>query len=247
MKIGLYMNVFREHNLIIPSIKQWLPFKFHRFIVAASEKPWFGTLEKDDSADLARSLKVEVIEKDWRLEHEQRNEIMDILQKDGCDWIIHWFPDQFLTRADRVKMFEFLYYSPKDAEVFSIDGYTYWRNFTAVIEPPPRIKVITSPRMRFDGTFHIANYDSGPILSNITLYHLQWSKTKADIINKITSYGHASEIDPKWVDNVWGNKEEVHNLHPISPGVFSNLFEHPLPQEIIELLDPKWVQEVLNG
>lgn len=247
MKIGLYMCAFREPHLIQPSIRQWLPFKLHRFIVAASERPWFGDLEKDNTADLARETGVEVIEKHWKTEADQRNEIMDILEKDGCEYVIHWFPDQFLIRADRVKVFEFLFTKPTDSKVYSLDGYTYWKDFIHAIEPQPKIKAITTPDLRFDFSYHIQDHDSGPTL-DVTLYHLQWAKTKKDIKNKLESYGHAPEIEPTWYKRYFEDKvEDPHDFHPISAGAFSNTFEHELPKEIKSLLDPEWVKEVANG
>lgn len=244
VNIGLYMCAFREPHLIQPSIRQWLPFKFHRFIVAASEKPWYGGMEKDNTADLARETGVEVIEKYWKTEAAQRNECMELLK--DCDWIIHWFPDHFLTREDRVKMFEFLYTNPTE-KIYSLDGYTYWKNFHSIIEPRPKVKAVTTSDIRFDWAFHAIGegytYPTLPMM----LHHLQWSKTANDIHAKISSYHHAHEIDPNWFENVWKKDGQPHDFHPISPTAFTTTVEHALPQEIIDLLNPQWVQEVENG
>jgi hypothetical protein len=61
-------------------------------------------------------------------------------------------------------------------------------------------------------------------------HHMSYARTDAQILRKITTFGHAKDVVPGWYDNVWLKWDRDHslrNLNPCWPGAYQRIVEQP--------------------
>jgi len=220
MKIAVSTIAYNEERFIQPCIKQWKPFGFHHQVLI-SNKPWNGKgAKKDNTEKIARNLGVEVITGDWSSEHEQRNEALRRLK--DYDWVIIADVDEFYTTEaiNHLRSYMKEYLTDKlnrtNQQIHCLTGnlITYWKSLDYVFSPDTHHKppIVVNPKTvefwikravkdlgKPDGVCEsIRNLD-------INCHHLSWVKSDKEVLNKIKSYSHSSEIKKNWYKDKWLN------------------------------------------
>jgi glycosyltransferase involved in cell wall biosynthesis len=232
MRVALMTVCYNEERLIKPFLSH-IPDWVSKKLVLVSNTPWHGIKEKaDKTADIARSMGADVIVANWDNEESQRNSGLDMLQ--DYDWVLVFDPDEYLSDLDWHNLKGYL--EPSRADAIVVEGqYTYWKN--GWVATPPKdyqMLIAVRPSTRFvDKRIINTGYSVAPIW----LHHMSWAKTDAEVLSKITHYGHAKDFDTdKWYKEVWLKwKPGMKNVHPTTPETLHNFVKAELPKELEEL------------
>ena len=68
-------------------------------------------------------------------------------------------------------------------------------------------------------------------LATAAFHHMSYARTDAQILRKITTFGHAKDVVPGWFENVWRKWDEdrsLQNLNPCWPGAYHRVIEQPV-------------------
>lgn len=227
MKLGVSITAFREKN-IVPIIKQYEGIA-DKIMVGVSKSPWNGSYRGDLTAERAvNETGACVIQKSWRKEADQRNELMEYMR--DMDYIIvshcdTWFSFDDLKRLKSMELTGLHY----DCNV-----YTYWKDYNTVISPALSLPtILVRSDARFTHILNIENQEAVPRKLPITCHHVSWVKTDDEILKKIQSYSHAEEIQKDWFDRVWVNwSRNMEDFAPTIPQDFKRVERYMLPNEI---------------
>lgn len=90
-------------------------------------------------------------------------------------------------------------------------------------------------RLVFSSRF--ANFDRFPHISEIIMHHLSWCRTNEEVMVKIGSYSHASEIRENWYRDVWCAKDDnPQEFGPTNAWDYKLTQFYALPKELKDLL-----------
>lgn len=225
MRLAIETLAYQEPRLI-PKFIQHYQDKVQEILALISTKPWQGKINGvDNTANIARSLGVSVIEYPWPDEHSQRNAGLDYLS--DYDWIIVLDPDEFISNTD----WEALVYSLEKAEAPAYvvqHQRVFWKNKEVFPHSDYQQIIAVKPEVRFVES-RVVNCVYGEV--PVDLLHFSWARTDDEVKSKIEHYSHAKELIPDWYEKVWlANKKT--NLHPKTPETLQALIEAELPPEI---------------
>lgn len=228
MRFATASLCYQEERLIGPHLRH-IPDWVETKLVLISKTPWQGEPElPDKTEEIAKSLDADVMVYDWKTEEEQRNAAQEYLF--DVDWILVLDPDEYMVKSDWERLRTFLETAEGDAYVCR-EQVTYYKD--GKIEPAEDYKQIVAvrPTVRFvDKRVVDCSWGYAPI----TLHHLSWRRTDAEILKKISHYSHAHELLPNWYQEVWlADKRE--NVHPLTPESLKRVVPADLPSELKEL------------
>jgi hypothetical protein len=229
MRLACVTMAFKEERFM-PKFIQAMQNRVDEILVLNTEHPWFGAgSEPDNTANIARSLGVSVIQYDWQTEHEQRNAGQEYLA--DYDWIITLDPDEFIVDEDWAKLVKFLECATVDAFVCQMQN-TYWKKGFVIDPPEDYTQIIaTRPCVRY---FDKRCVDRPFGLAPVNLHHFSWARTDEECLKKISTYGHAHELDPNWYKDVWSS-DKTEDLHPLTPESLKRAIRVELPEELERL------------
>ena len=251
MKLGIQILAFREANRIVPAIEQYYDIA-DRIVVAVSLKPWHSNLEPDNTASLAKGTQAAVYTGEWETETDQRNFTLERME--DMDFILIAPPDRFYTKED-LALIRLFVDNQAEKGVYGLYSLNYWKNFNTVIWPTYDLPAALFSRKTDDGNYAHFRYanelDSGHThrgyLPGVMSHHISWIKTDKEMLEKIQSYTHAGEVLDGWYENCWLSwTPDMTSFGITKRGDFRYTVNYPLPQEIIDKLDPEWVKEI-NG
>lgn len=227
MKIGVSVAAFNEKHAV-NIVKHFEPY-VDRVVVSVSAKPWYGEAKSDNTAErIIANTGAVVMRRNWSLEHEQRNDTMDLLR--DMDYVIVSHCDTWFTAQDLVKLKGM---SLTDLH-YATETRTYWKDFDTVIYPYPLLPtIIIRSDAEFTYSINIKDQVVEPEILPITCHHVSWVKTDGEVLEKIQSYTHAGEIQPTWFEEVWKNwRPDMTNFAPTTPHDFQETRHYSLPQEL---------------
>lgn len=232
MRCGLVTICYNEERFIKPFLEH-IPKWVDEVTVLVSTKPWNGEHKKqDDTANIARGMGVNVVEKHWTSETDQRN-TGQLLHQDK-DWVIILDPDEFLDDENWGNLKKYLEASKADAAI--VEGQrTYWKN--GWMADPPRdypMLIAARPSVKFvDKRVIGASYEVAPVW----LDHLSWARTNDEVWSKISHYAHATDFNiEEWYKNVWLKWQPGdEDVHPVTPSTLHRFMKAELPPELERL------------
>lgn len=238
MKLGVNITAFREKW--IAQIIEQFDGVADRIVVTVPDHPWHGDYENDDTPIRAKQARVKdselmIIESlEWDSEAEQRNDAQEQLR--GMDYVVVSHGDTFFTRRD-LKMAK-MFLEQKDSQNLACKTYTYWKNFDTVINPDILLPTIfVKGDSVFTHAINVQGMSTTPEVLDLECHHVSWVKTDEEVLAKIKSYGHATEVMPDWYKDVWkGWHHKMVDIGPTSAKDFGGIRHHSLPQEIREKL-----------
>jgi len=199
----------------------------------------------DHIAKLCESnSKYQMIVGEWSTEHEQRNDGLETLKKQGISHAL-------IVDTDEIYHLRHLYHlrqlilTNSNIYAFHSSWNTYWKNFYRV---EPRESFVPLIAVKCEN-FKFVNRRAGICLNDkgeeidycgfsipphlVMLYHLSYVRTDEFMKNKIQFFSHADEILENWYNEVWLKwKEGDTNFHPVVPNQYhsavkENIFEFP--------------------
>jgi hypothetical protein len=88
--------------------------------------------------------------------------------------------------------------------------------------------------------------DQTPVLSPLLLLHLAWCRTEEELLQKLTNWGHSTEIDIEKTVGLWRattleNYQQLRNFHPLYGPLWQFLQVVDWPPKLFDvpLLDPQ--------
>lgn len=228
MKLGVAIPAFREKHIV--SIVQQFEGIADKIVVTCPKVSWYGDMENDDTAERAvRKTSAIVIQQEWKVEHEQRNFMMNLLK--DMDYVLTSHCDTWFTREDLLKLKEL---TLTDLH-YTSTVLTYWKDYEHVIDPNIGLPTLL---VRSDAVFtnmiNIQDQVVDPSVLPIRCYHTSWVDPKL-VQKKISTYSHAREIKESWYNDVYLNfKEGMKDFAPTTPYDYKSLRIDPIPDEIRE-------------
>lgn len=228
MKLGVSITAFREKH-IIPIIHQYEGIA-DKIVVAVSKTPWFGPIKPDNTAEKAYNTSAIVLEYDWKTEAEQRNWTMSEMK--DCDYVIVSHCDTFFTANDLKKIKEQLT-TASDLH-YTCNVKTYWKNYDTVIDPDIGLPTLFVRKDAvFTNAINVKDQLANPKKLDAICYHTSWVKSDEEVLTKILSYSHASEIPKGWYEECWLKWHEgMMNFAPTNRKDYRTTRIDPLPEEI---------------
>jgi hypothetical protein len=231
MKLGALSLVYNEEKLVKGCVESLRPFvESHMMVVGL--KPYFGKAEPQDrSADIAGELGCTVLSGYYKMDHDQRNAGLNLMQGCGYDWIICSDVDMWFEHKTVEALIERLKDVKEDAVVMS--QYSYWKDTDHRLVNDDFMPVVAiRPHVRFS---YIGNVDC-PYhkIEDLKLHHLAWCEPK-DIYKKIRTYSHHEECGGMgfwipWYNQYYLNWKEGQKA--MFKGKRFDVERQPLPEEL---------------
>jgi len=234
MKIGVMTTALNEERFIVPCIRQFKPFGF-KHIVSINESTQTGNPHAKDNTDtIAKSEGAEVIYCKELRETEQRNFAMSHL--DDCDWIIIVDADELYTKNDIEKIIKTAETSDPTYSWRNGNMLTFWHDFNHIVTGTTEYTMLVPKHTRFYDKRHIGSNHQK--IKDITCYHMSYARSYDEMKRKITSFAHAPEVSPDWLDKKWAAwTEDMTDLHPTNPRLWERAIFYKLPDEIRAYFD----------
>lgn len=229
------MCAWREEDHILPAIKQFEDICWGddtlEVIVACSEKPWYGTGERDKTAEIAVAAGATVRVFPWKDEKDQKNWIMDKMQDKM--WMFMFAPDMFMTKDDLRHVINFLKEEGCD-DAYGVEMVTYWKDYEHQTLPAKDFNTLAiRSHHRFGWSSRIEAYRQFPKINGPIMHHLSFVRTDEEMKTKISTWSHAPSVRKGWYDSVWKNESfEQSNLGLEYEGDISKIGTAYLPDEI---------------
>jgi hypothetical protein len=196
-----------------------------------SYKPWNGE-ETDNTGtlEIINSLqnhgkKLRVIRGNWLSEEEQRNYGLELLIQDGINYCLVVDADEIYETTELKSMISYVSLR-RSIPAWRIKLLTYWKSEQYRIDPPENYRAINLIRLgkeRFSNRREMNCYFE-LLPDNLgACHHMSYARTDFEVLRKISTFSHASEIVPDWYQNVWlgwDNHKDMTNLHPCWPEAY---------------------------
>lgn len=236
MKVAVLTNAFCERDLIRGCVQQFSGLLPHTVLV--SKKPWHGSWEPDDTAEVATLLGARVQIGIWQSASEQLNYGLSLYQ--DYDWILIVDADEryeseeinlLLQDLNDLKKIRF------KGSVRTNNWDVYWKTSDYKITPEqtdyPLIAI--TPDQRFG---HIRGHSGYVSWSQAKMHHFSYVRSDNDMLKKIQSFEASVEFDLEaWYRDKWLKwTPDMEDLHPIHPPQFKRAVWDPAPESIKVLL-----------
>jgi GT2 family glycosyltransferase len=206
------------------------------------DRPWHG--EPGDQSALLATIaalpdpagKFRVVRGSWPDEATQRNEGLRLLAEAGIEYCLVLDADEVHDPEQLAAAMTLVRNTPA-ADYWTCRCFTYWKSAQYRIDPPEAIPFTLFVRVgaaRFVENRSCLGPRRGTIEpSMLMMHHMSYARTDAQILRKITTFGHAKDVVPGWFDNVWRRWDSDHsirNLNPCWPGAYQRAIEQPAAQ-----------------
>jgi hypothetical protein len=179
-------------------------------------------------------------------EAHERNQAIEIMERDGYEWVWIVDPDEFYTdqEADQLWTWFFdVFRKHPDICGAKCSMQIYWRSMKWIINPSENYEpnIIIKSSCRIASSRHLILKQQRMMVSaprNIcTIHHYSWAHTPEYAKRKLSIWGHAKEIVPNWYNRVfmsWSPGCEIKNLHPVIPETHQKAVraECPMPEAL---------------
>jgi hypothetical protein len=220
--------------------ERWLHFSLESvyaecdvILILIANAPWNGPPRSTEgTVQSALSFpdpekKIQLLRGDWKSETEQRNAGRRRLMEMGIQYCLVVDADEVYDPVQLRRMMVFAPCVP-DVDVWHIKMVTYWKSHLYRIDPPEEFQPAVLLRLgnvRFvehrkaEGTHH------GLIPPHVAvMHHLSYARSDEEILTKITSFSHASEVKPDWYERVWKGWDRDQSIRHLNPAYPENYF-----------------------
>lgn len=245
MQIAAHILAYNINRFLKP-VLQNLEHHVDKIYVAHSERP-LGYIQSSyetrqnptkisDIRAASTSSKIEIIEGNWTIEEDMRNACLNRSKAEGFDWFITQDADEFYTDAAWEQIKRILLRNKSDNH-FRSTWYNFWKSSEYVlVDANGSIKHTNASfafRCASDVKFVRRRWhcnDSKVI--DCPCYHYGYVMSDAEMLEKITTWGHAAEVFAKsWYHHKWKNWHvNTRYLHPLSPSHWNRAIRFPLSQ-----------------
>jgi len=203
------------------------------------ETPWNGEAS-DQTAILGRiralpdpAKKIRIIRGRWPDEASQRNEGLRLVAEAGLEYCFVIDADEIYDTAQLRGAMDVVRQNPQ-VDCWRLSCLTYWKSCRYRVDPPEAITAAVFVRPGTGRFVENRTYQSEHQVAlppaTIVVHHMSYARSDAQILRKITTFGHARDVVPGWYENVWRKWDEDHslqNLNPCWPGAYRHIVEQP--------------------
>jgi glycosyltransferase involved in cell wall biosynthesis len=182
----------------------------------------------------------------WPNEAAQRNEGLKLVADAGIDYCVVVDADEIYDESQLNAAMTIVRQNPQ-IDCWRLTCLTYWKSYRYRVDPP---ELMTAPVFVRPGTGRFVDnrlYDCERHYSlpadTIVFHHMSYARTDAQVLRKITTFGHARDVVPGWFEQVWQRWDSDHsleNLNPCWPAAYRRIIEQPydaLPKALRRLCD----------
>jgi glycosyltransferase involved in cell wall biosynthesis len=234
MKIAVCTVAYNEAEWIKACVEQFKPL-ISRHLVLVSAVPWFGEpLRNDGTAEIAAAAGAEVYVQHWASESEQRN--WGLARLYDYDYVLIIDADEFFSRS-RLQSLITQLGDARGPCYRAAEMHTYWKTTDYVCYPyeawDAPVIAVDPKRTKFNWQRQIQPIEENrrivaPTLP-VRLYHMSWVKSDEKVLEKISTFSHATHIRPGWYENVWKKwTPEMNDIIPYGPDMMKAIYS-PCP------------------
>lgn len=225
----------------------------YKNLVVINKSGFHGTgHERGRTGKLAREYGADVFEDYYGDEAQTRNNFLQVLQKDGYDYVLIVDADE-VHNPDRLKsMLADIAAKPEiQYPAFRCGMYTYFRYPSYRIDPPEPLKPIFLVRsdIRFTHVREIGRHIEQATLTDYRFHHFSYARSEDKIKEKLANFMHKDELVEGWFEEKFINwSPEMLDFHPTHPAAYHSLVYEPVSVELQKILHDhgsKWVKDHL--
>jgi glycosyltransferase involved in cell wall biosynthesis len=242
MKLAIITNALQEEKLIFGCVAQFKHYELDH-LVLIPYKSWNGDYESqnDKTGEIALDAGALVAYGDWKTEAEQLN--YGLWYFSDYDWIIICDADERYTRDGFSVLYRELSLLYGFDSLRTNKWHVYWKTMDYELMPPqtdfPLIAVRPFVKFLNKRSCNCVN----TAWTSVPMYHASYVRSNEEMLRKISSFSHSSEINiNEWYNNVWLKwTPDMENLHPVQSEQFKSAVFSPAPDEIKKkLLNPNF-------
>lgn len=241
---GAVYCTYDDHEYLKLSIESFKNMEKVLFLI--NDIPWHG--EKSDNSETINYVKnlcekypnFAMTQDHWENETDQRNAGLERFFKEGIDYCFIVDSDE-IYHNQHVEAIQKYILDNQKFSAFHVEWNTYWTKRYYVINPREDYNPVicvkvseyqftenrlgtTSIKRAGSAVFRTEDQPYNGILIPPEIafcYHLSYARTDENILRKIKSFSHSSEIIEGWYDNIWKKWTPAStNLHPIAPAQY---------------------------
>lgn len=249
MKLAVYGLLFDQQKWIMRYLENVYPH-VDRIYLAYSNLPWdYNPNARDtykNELDLSKVInspymdKITIIEGEWELESDKRNDCFNRAKEDGMDYLLAQDIDEFFFHKDYDFIKKTLKENP-DHDTYWIARHDFWKSFKYTLKVPGishgghaqrilNVKQYTGYNKDVNEGIYYKYY----FPDNFLFFHGSYVLSDEECYKKIKTWAHYKDFDTdKWYNEVWLPWTlESRNLHPIWPNIWERAeeFTDELPE-----------------
>ncbi len=217
-----------------------------------SDTPWNGEpTEQGHVIERIRQIpdpagKIRIVQGQWPDEASQRNEGLRLVAEAGVEYCFVLDADEIYDPDQLQRAMAIVRENPH-VDCWRLSCFTYWKSYRHRVDPPEAITAAVFVRTGTGRFVENRKYEAERHMvlprSIVAFHHMSYARTDAQILRKITTFGHAREVVPGWYENVWRKWDEdrsLRNLNPCWPGAYQRVVDQPyeaLPPAIRRIWD----------
>lgn len=204
--------------------------------IVSISTPWQGEHHSfDRTAEIAKQMSAQVELQNFRTEGEQRTAMSMLAKELGYDYIFVIDADEYYRKEDIQQSMEFISLYSDRFDRFDINvEYNFWKDENWEVVPRianARLFCVPAGTI-FPGNRNV-NVEKMTMQNNIVLHHFSYTGDDAKILNKLTHFSHAHEVQKDWFENVWQKwTPDMENIHPCVPHKFKKAIPFNCPEDI---------------
>ncbi|HXX70442.1 MAG TPA: tetratricopeptide repeat protein [Polyangiaceae bacterium] len=225
--------VYDDHRWLSESIES-VYSECDRIFIFLNDRPWYGPLrDQTDTLGAVEALadrdsKITVVRGSWATEAAERNAGLDLLREAGFNYCFVLDSDEIYDPAHLQAMKRVVAASP-EIQCWHLSLFTYWKSPAYRIDPKEPLKPAVFVKVghaRFTLNRQVDASSRALIDERVGIcHHLSYARSNEELLKKITSFSHASEVIPGWYENVWlewDKDRALTELHPTHPAAYQH-------------------------
>lgn len=228
-KFGAQYVIYEDSGFLAESVKRVYPLT-HKIVFLVGLKPWNTEGDPIIPQQTMRQImafpdpekKFIVVAKYWDTEEAQRNDGITALREAGCDWGMVIDDDEMYHRGQLKNAMEFVSNADESLKAFLVRHQIYWKDRNTIIS------TLTGAMPCFfhcDGNVYFSKARAVIVCNGnvwtdlpadtLVTHHYSYVRSNKQMLRKIKTFSHASEIMQDWYERVWLQwTPESENLHP---------------------------------
>ena len=236
--VGAVCCIYDDDAWLAPTVES-VYAACHSIWFLVSDRPWNG--EPSDQEPLLAKIrglpdpdhKIRIVRGSWTTEADQRNEGLRLLAEAGIDYCFVLDADEIHDGVQLQRMLTLVRNNPQ-VDCWCMYCWTYWKSCRYRIDPPQNYALTAVVRVGLGRFFDNRNYrgvqQRDVPRATAMFHHMSYARTDAQVLRKITTFGHATQVRPEWYEQVWRRWDRDHTLEDLNPcyhGVYLRAIEQP--------------------
>ncbi len=220
-RFGAMILAYNQADYIDACIRAIYPY-FYRIVVMYSKAPYskYNTHAREEFTELDNTLeilegipdkaeKMMITHGSWTCQEDIRNDALDIMRTEGCDYCFVIDADEFYPDCMLPGLFAYLEEHLPEGQVGWVKTRTLFKQMNYLIDTR-RARLAVATRIRPETRFTPGG-GRGPtgekfkVDDRFFYWHLGYVLPNKRMWEKVRTYGHARELPPDWYEEKWLN------------------------------------------